>query len=108
MNQKIGNYPMNIIWTREALQETKLIYEYYKLRVSVKVAKNIKNNIFSSVKNLQKQPGKGQVEELLLHKDGEYRYLVTSNYKVIYKVTEKEIFIMKVFDCRRNPEKMRT
>ena len=99
---------MNIIWTREALEETKLIYEYYKLEVSLKVAKSIKSKIFSSVKNLHKQPRKGQTEELLSHKKGEYRYLVASNYKVIYKVAEKEIFIMKVFDCRRNPEKMRT
>ncbi|MCX6225275.1 MAG: type II toxin-antitoxin system RelE/ParE family toxin [Bacteroidia bacterium] len=99
---------MNIIWTREALEETKLIYEYFKLRVSVKLAKTIKSKIFSSVKNLQKQPRKGQIEELLLHKYGEYRYLVTSNYKVIYKLTEKEIYVMQVFDCRRNPEKLRT
>lgn len=24
--------------------------------------------------------------------------------KLIYKITEKEVFIMKVFDCRRNPK----
>ena len=99
---------MNIIWTHEALEETKLIYQYYKLKVSVRLAKNIKSKIFSSVKNLQKQVRKGQIEELLLHKKGEYRYLVAGNYKVIYKITEKEIYIMKVFDCRQNPEKLKT
>ncbi|HNW97375.1 MAG TPA: type II toxin-antitoxin system RelE/ParE family toxin [Bacteroidales bacterium] len=99
---------MKIIWTHEALEETKLIYKYYKLKASLRVAKNIKNRIFSSAKNLQKQPRKGQIEELLIHKKGEYRYLVTSNYKIIYKLTEKEIYIMKVFDCRQNPEKIKS
>ena len=98
---------MNIIWTHEALEETKLIYQYYKLKVSVRLAKNIKSKIFSSVKNLQKQVRKGQIEELLLHKKGEYRYLITGNYKVIYKITEKAIYIMTVFDCRQNPEKLK-
>jgi plasmid stabilization system protein ParE len=99
---------MEIIWTREALEETKSIYKYYKLKASLRVARNIKNRIFSSIKNLSKQVRKGQIEELLLHKKGEYRYLVTGNYKVIYKITEKEIYIMKVFDCRQNPEKIKS
>ena len=98
---------MNIIWTHEALEETKSIYQYYKLKASIIIAKNIKSKIFSSVKNLSKQGRKGQIEELLLHKKDEYRYLVAGNYKVIYKVTEKEIYIMKVFDCRQNPEKIK-
>ncbi|HPS27282.1 MAG TPA: type II toxin-antitoxin system RelE/ParE family toxin [Bacteroidales bacterium] len=98
---------MKIIWTHEALEETRLIYNYYKLTASLRVAKSIKNKIFASVKNLQSHPRKGQIEELLLHKKGEYRYLVSSNYKVVYKLTEKEIYILKVFDSRRNPEALK-
>ena len=60
---------MNIIWTHEALEEAKLIYEYFKLKVSVKLAKTIKSKIFSTVKNLHEQPRKGQIEKLLLHKN---------------------------------------
>ncbi len=99
---------MEIVWTREALEETKSIYKYYKLKASLRVAKNIKNKIFSTVKGLSKQVRKGQIEELLSHKKGEYRYLVAGNYKVIYKITEKAIYILKVFDCRQNPEKLKS
>ena len=95
---------MKVIWTNEALQETKLIYNYYKCKVSIKVAKSIRSKILSSVKNLDKQARKGQTEELLTHKNEEFRYLLTGNYKVIYKIIEKEVYVMKVFDCRRNPE----
>jgi len=42
---------MKIIWTHEALEETRLIYNYYKLTASLRVAKSIKNKIFASVKN---------------------------------------------------------
>lgn len=95
---------MKVIWTKEALQETKTIYNYYKFRASIKVAKSIRDKIFSSTKNLNKQARKGQAEELLTHKNGEFRYLLTGNYKIIYKIIENEVYIMKVFDCRRNPE----
>ncbi len=98
---------MDIIWTFEALEDAKQVYNYYKSKVSIRSANSIKSKIFTSVKNLQKQARKGQVEELLLHKQGEYRYLVTGNYKIIYKLTGKEIYIMKVFDCRQNPVKIK-
>lgn len=95
---------MKVIWTNEAFQETRLIYNYYRLRVSIKVAESIKNQILSLARTLNKQARKGQLEELLVHKNEEFRYLLTGNYKVIYKIIEKEVFIMKVFDCRRNPK----
>ncbi|MFH1005421.1 MAG: type II toxin-antitoxin system RelE/ParE family toxin [Bacteroidota bacterium] len=99
---------MEVIWTKEALVDVKEIYNYYKYNASIRIAKNLKNKILFSTKTLNKQARQGQAEELLKHKNEEYRYLVTGNYKVIYKITDKnEIFIMKVFDCKRNPEIIR-
>ncbi len=95
---------MNVIWTNEALQETKAIYNYYKSRASIKVAESIKRKIFLSTKNLNIHARKGQTEVLLKHKIDEFRYLLAGNYKVIYKIVEKDVYIMKVFDCRRNPD----
>lgn len=97
---------MNVIWTNEALQETKEIYNYYKYRASIKVAESIKRKILSSTKNLNIHARKGQIEGLLKHKIDEFRYLLAGNYKVIYKIVEKEVYIMKVFDCRRNPDEI--
>jgi toxin ParE1/3/4 len=96
---------MKVVWTSAAIADTKTIYQYYKSNVSINVAKSIKLSIFSSVKTLHKNPNQGQVEELLRHREDTYRYIVSSNYKIIYKVSEINIiYIMKVFDCRRNPE----
>jgi toxin ParE1/3/4 len=95
---------MNIVWTKFALNEVREIYTYYKFRTSVRIAKNIKKQIFSSIKNLSKYSRQGEEEKLLAHKKGEYRYILAGNYKVIYTVVKNEIFIMNLFDCRRNPE----
>jgi len=94
---------MSVIWTNEALQETIEIYNYYKFRGLTKIAEKIKSKILSSTKNLNKQAKKGQIEELLKNRKGEYRYILEGNYKIIYKVIEKNVYVIKIFDCRRNP-----
>jgi hypothetical protein len=35
----------------------------------------------------------------------DFRYLVESNYKIIYWKEDEIITIASVFDCRQNPEK---
>ncbi|MHA7130458.1 type II toxin-antitoxin system RelE/ParE family toxin [Algoriphagus namhaensis] len=52
-------------------------------------------------------PGMGSIEvfeELSLF---EYRYLIEGNHKLIYRINEDEktIFVARVFDTRRNPDK---
>ena len=36
----------------------------------------------------------------------EYRYILSGNYKIIYKVEDSYIIITDVFDARQNPSKM--
>jgi toxin ParE1/3/4 len=49
----------------------------------------------------------GSKEELLYDYPEDYRYLVESNYKIIYWKKENIITIASVFDCRQNPEKIK-
>jgi hypothetical protein len=37
----------------------------------------------------------------------DFRYLVESNYKIIYWKEDEIITIASVFDCRQNPEKIK-
>jgi len=55
---------------------------------------------------LHSNPLAGQKEELLINNTEEYRYLVESNYKILYWKAENIIVIASVFDCRQNPEKV--
>ncbi|GHS97464.1 hypothetical protein FACS189421_04320 [Bacteroidia bacterium] len=97
---------MNIIWTEFARLELKHIYDYYKWKVGISLAKKIKAQIFECTKQLEIFPKAGTIEENLLDL-GEFRYLVKNNYKIIYTTKEDMIYITDVFDCRRNPETMK-
>lgn len=97
---------MKIRWTTKAENQLIEIYAYYKLNVSIKVAKSIKQSIFKRNEILLAQPKSSQVEELLKDRNYEYRYLVEGNYKIIYWLENEIINIAVVFDCRRNPQKM--
>ena len=93
-----------IIWTDFAMNELKKIYLFYLENVSRKVALSIKNDILSSTRQLENQPDSGQVELHLDNLSETYRYILSGNYKIIYKSNNDHIFILDVFDARRNPE----
>jgi len=97
---------MKIFWTKKAENQLMEIYAYYKRKVSIKLAKSIKQNIFERAEILRTQPKSGQTEELLEDSSYEYRYLVESNYKIIYWIEKDIVIIAAVFDCRRNPENL--
>jgi plasmid stabilization system protein ParE len=97
---------MKILWTKKAENQLMKIYAYYKHKVSIKVAKSIKQNIFDRTEILRTHPKSGQSEELLKDSGYEYRYLVESNFKIIYWIEKDIVNIAAVFDCRRNPENL--
>lgn len=95
------------IWTNFATSELKSIFLYYKLTVGASVADKIKRNIFRATKQIIKRPLIGAIEENLIELKFEYRYIVVDNYKIIYRIIEKDIYITDIFDCRQNPQKMK-
>jgi hypothetical protein len=56
---------------------------------------------------LESNPFSGPKEELLIDYPEEFRYLVESNYKIIYWKKDNLITIASVFDCRQNPDKIK-
>lgn len=97
---------MKIIWSDFATKMLKEIYTYHKDRVSLKIAKNIKSSIFSATKQLLIQPNSGQEELSLQRLQQNHRYVVSGNYKIIYRLVKEGILITDVFDTRQNPTKM--
>jgi plasmid stabilization system protein ParE len=100
---------LKIYWTDFSKTQLRDIFEYYKENASLKVAKNITTGIAKETLKLQKQPTIGQIEELLIDRQNEFRYLVYKNYKIIYWInkTENHIEIIDVFDSRQNPVNMK-
>lgn len=95
-----------IKWTRNARKRLKEIKLYFKENVSDKVADKIVLRITSAVFRLYDNPNLGMRELSLCNSSIVYRYLVEGNYKIVYKQRGSVIYIMTVFDCRQNPDKL--
>jgi len=97
---------MEIIWTDFAIENLKIIFNYYAVKASKKVAHKIRIEILTSTKQLIDHPNSGQIEVHLAKLEKDYRYVLSGNYKIIYKVEDSRIIISDVFDSRQNPDKM--
>lgn len=99
---------LKIFWSQLAEDQLMDIFQYYKLKAGVKIAKKIVNEIVDKTIDIDKNPKFGQTEELLKDRIQEFRYLVSSNYKIIYYINleTQRIVIANVFDTRQNPEKL--
>ena len=97
---------MKIVWSEFSQIALKEIFNYYKKFAEKSIANKIKNQILLSTKHLEDNPEMGQKEFLLDDLNENHCYILTGNYKVIYKITENHILITDVFDTRQNPVKM--
>lgn len=102
-------YKYKIIWSKLSEQQIDEIYEFYKVRVSIQLAKKIVRKILLAPDILIKNPNMGAKEVMLSNRQIGYRYIITTNYKIIYSVNEadKLIKIADVFDTRQNPTKLK-
>lgn len=97
---------MKIIWSDFAIKDLKQIFNYYKSRASKKVAHKIRKQILQSSQQLSNHPELGPTEFYLEKLGQNHRYLLTGNYKVIYRIEEDRILINDVFDVRQHPDKI--
>lgn len=97
---------MEIIWSDFAIENLKDIFDYYCLNANKKIAQKIRNQILDAAQQLKENPESGQREFYLEGLEQVYRYLVVSHFKIIYRFTDKQIFINDVFDTRQDPSKM--
>jgi plasmid stabilization system protein ParE len=97
---------VTIVWTDEATEDLRNIYDYYNIVAGFRVAENMVIDIVESSFQLKTQPYGGQKEPLLKSRELEYRYIVAGNYKLIYQIDKTNVYIASVFDCRQNPEKI--
>jgi len=97
---------MKVIWSNFATKMLKDIFQYHKNVAGKMVAQKLKEKIFLSTNQLIKFPNSGQIEESLEGLGERHRYIVVSNYKIIYKQVNEGILITDIFDTRQNPVKI--
>ncbi len=93
----MDNY--KIIWTSQAKQDLKNIYEYWKKK-SVQGAKNVRSDILQSPKTIY-YAKQYQVDDI----NPKYRRIVVRTYyKVLYRETRDIIYVMGVISTRQSPD----
>jgi plasmid stabilization system protein ParE len=98
---------IRIEWSELSERQLQDIFHYYSVEVNPKIARKIINRIIDRVSILENNSLAGPKEELLIDYPEDYRYLIESNYKIIYWKKENLITIASVFDCRQNPKKIK-
>ena len=97
---------MTVSWTEPAEVRLKEIFDYHLEVANRRTARKITNEITERTRILAQNPQAGPVEELLKERRKEHRYLIEGNYKIIYRIDPEVIWVVAVFDCRQNPEKI--
>ncbi len=98
---------IKVFWTQTALNVLEDIFEYYKLKASLIVARKFVKEIVEASIVIQHSPKIVKREELLTGRKITYRFLVVKNYKIIYWIEYPYIKIATVFNTRQNPEKLK-
>jgi plasmid stabilization system protein ParE len=97
---------VKVIWTDSAILQLEDIFDYYKLKVSLKAARRLALSIVETANLLKTNPLLGSKEPLLINRKGDYRFLIERNYKIIYLNNPDFVSVVAVFDCRRNPTQL--
>jgi plasmid stabilization system protein ParE len=89
---------LKVIWTNKSKEQLKAIYNHYKV-VSPQGAKNVKDDILKAGRELvfAKQYQQDDIEV-------EFRRIIVRYYKLIYTIEENEIWILRIFDSRKDPK----
>jgi len=93
-----------VIWSNLAKEDLKDIIEYIAEK-NLLNARNILKDIKKKTSNLYSFPIRGRiVPELKSQGIIQYRELIISPWRIIYKISEDNVYVLSVLDSRRNIE----
>ncbi len=93
-----------VIWSNTAEHDLERIVEYIAID-SPSNALTVLTKIKKKSEALYNFPERGRIiPELREFNILQYREIIIDPWRVIYKITDKNVFVMSVFDSRRNVE----
>jgi len=98
---------MRVLYTQQAIDSLNETISFLQDKASRTQIESIVNRIFDRCEKLKFNPLSGQIEEHLQHLKLNHRRIVTGNYKIIYRIKGKTIYITDIFDSRQLPSKMK-
>lgn len=97
---------MEIVWDYEALDDLEVILCYIENQFSMKEARLFRQQVVHVIRNLCEFPFLGKVEPLLEDfEEMELRSIPVDRLcKLVYAVMSDRVFIIALWDTRRNPK----
>lgn len=95
---------MKVIWRKQASDDLEMIFDYV-YQDSPQNAVAVFDKIHDLATTLVIFPEKYPIEPIFNNPD--IRFFVIWNYKIIYTFDEKSVAILRIFDTRRNPKKLK-
>ena len=92
-----------VIWDTEAVEQLKEIYDYIKID-SLQAAQKVKSEILATTKILSSNPELFAADLLKDDNDGSYRAFFIYSYRIVYKIADDNIFILRIRHTSREPE----
>ena len=94
-----------IVWTETALNQLETIYFYIlESSKSVSIADKVIQNIMDAVSILNKNSEIYETDEMKYSKDDNFRAFEIYKYRISYKITSNNIYILRVRHTSRNPK----
>lgn len=95
-----------IIWSKSVKKQLQNIYIHtLKKSKSNTTSNKLIDSIYKSVTILGSHSEIYELDEMKILNDGSYRAYEIYNYRISYKVTPREIHILRVRHTSRNPKK---
>lgn len=95
---------MRVIWKKKASDELEAIYSYIK-KDSPQNAFMVFNKIFDLANSLTDFPYKFPKEPIINIEN--VRFAVIWSFKIIYAIHDDNIYILKVFNTKQQPKKLK-
>lgn len=91
-----------IIWDKVALKQLKEAYDKI-MEDTYKGAVMVRDDIFDAVEKIPEQPNRYPVDKFKNNNTGNYRAFELHNYRIAYKITDKNIQILRIRHTKREP-----
>lgn len=97
------SHRIKVSWSEDARQQLKAAYNYIK-EDSPQNAKKIRSDIANIASSLSLNPHKYPRDKYKLANDGSYRAFEKHKYRIVYRVLDKEIRILRIRHTSMEPK----
>ena len=92
-----------VVWDAIALENFKEIYDYLKIDENLSYANKVKNSILKEIKGLSYDPNLYEQDRFKVNNDGSFRAFEKFKYRIVYKITETQVRILRIRHTSRDP-----